>query len=194
MSFIRPLYDWTLRQAEKKEAEPILFAVSFAESSVFPIPPDALLIPMAVAKPERAYRQAFICTLGSVLGGLLGYAIGYFLFATVGQWIVDTYHLEAAFKKFHDGFQEWGAWIILAKGLTPIPYKLVTIASGVAHFPLLAFFVCSVITRGARFFFVAWLIRRFGAPIKDFIEKYLTWVTLGFLALIILGFWLVLGH
>ncbi len=192
MRLIRSAYDWALRQSEKRSARWILFFVAFAESSVFPLPPDALLLPMCLARREQALRLAAICTLGSVLGGLLGYAIGALLFETVGQWVVDTYHLQAGFEKFQQGFNEWGVWIILAKGLTPIPYKLVTIASGVAHFPLLPFILASIATRGLRFFIVAALIMKFGAPIQVFVEKYLTWVALGLLAMIVFGFWLVL--
>ncbi|MGB4100742.1 MAG: VTT domain-containing protein [Alphaproteobacteria bacterium] len=192
MKLIRSAYDWALRQSEKARARWILFAVAFAESSVFPLPPDALLLPMCIARRDQALRLAAICTLGSVLGGLLGYAIGALLFETVGQWVVDTYRMQEAFDRFHQGFNEWGVWIILAKGLTPIPYKLVTIASGVAHFPLLPFVLASIVTRGLRFFIVAALVMKFGAPIQVFIEKYLTWVALGFLVLIMFGFWLVL--
>jgi membrane protein YqaA with SNARE-associated domain len=189
----RAIYDWTLRQAQKRHAASILFGVSFAEASFFPLPPDILLLPMAIAKRDRAFWLAFVCTLGSVLGGLLGYAIGVFAMATIGQWIVDTYHLQEAFHHFEEQFQKWGVWVILAKGLTPIPFKLVTIASGVAHLNLLAFVLSCAATRALRFYLVAALVYKFGAPIQNFIEKYLTWVSLGVLAIIIFGFWLVLG-
>lgn len=192
MQIIRKIYDWTLRQARTPYAEWTLFGVSFAESSFFPLPPDVMLLPMCIADRAKALRFAAVCTIASVLGGLLGYAIGALLFETAGKWIIETYHLQSAFDKFHEGFNEWGVWIILAKGLTPIPYKLVTIASGVAHFPLLPFVLASIVTRGARFFLVAWLVMKFGAPIQTFVEKYLNWVALGVLALIVLGFWLVL--
>lgn len=192
MQIIRKIYDWTLRQARTPYAEWTLFGVSFAESSFFPLPPDVMLLPMCIADRAKALRFAAVCTIASVLGGLLGYAIGALLYETAGKWIIETYHLQSAFDKFHDGFTEWGVWIILAKGLTPIPYKLVTIASGVAHFPLLPFVLASIVTRGARFFLVAWLVMKFGAPIQTFVEKYLNWVALGVLALIVLGFWLVL--
>lgn len=192
MSPIRSVYDWTLRQSGKPHAQWILFAVAFAESSFFPIPPDALLLPMCIAQRSKALRLAAICTIGSVLGGLLGYAIGALLYDTLGQWIIETYHLQAAFERFHQGFNEWGVWIILAKGLTPIPYKLVTIASGVAHFPLIPFVLASMATRGLRFFIVAVLVMKFGAPIQVFVEKHLTWVALGLLGLIVFGFCLVL--
>ena len=189
---IRSLYDWVLRQAEKPYAEGILFLMAMAEASVFPLPPDILLLPMAIAKRDKALRFAAICTAGSVLGGLVGYGIGALAMATLGQWIVDTYHLQNAFQTFHDQFNKWGVWIIIAKGLTPIPFKLVTIASGVAGLNLGAFVLAAAITRGARFFLIAVLVRKFGEPIKVFVEKYLTWITLGVLVPIIGGFWFVL--
>ena len=192
MSPFRSLYDWTHRQAEGPYAALVLFAVAFAESSFFPIPPDVLLLPLALADRERAYRFALICTVGSVLGALLGYAIGSLLYESVGQWIIHTYHMQDAFQRFHDQFNKWGVWIILGKGLTPIPFKLVTIASGVARLPLVPFVLACIATRGVRFFVVAWLLRRFGEPIRAFVEKYLTWVALGLLLVIVLGFWVVL--
>ncbi len=192
MSPIRSIYDWALRQAEGPYAAFVLFAVAFAESSFFPLPPDVLLLPMALACREKAWRYAAICTLGSVVGGLLGYAIGAWFYATLGQWIIETYHLQAAFDRFHEEFNKWGVAIILAKGLTPIPFKLVTIASGVAALPLVPFVLASIVTRALRFYIVAGLVHHFGEPIRTFVEKYLTWVALGVLALIVFGFWLVL--
>ena len=189
---LRKTYDWAMGAAARPGAERTLAVVSFTESSFFPIPPDAFLIPMVLARPDRAWRLATICTVASVLGGLLGYAIGALLFDTLGQWLMQTYHLEAGFEKFKAGFDEWGVWIILAKGLTPIPYKLVTIASGWAHFNLFLFIAASVLTRGLRFFLVALLLRLFGPPIRTFIEKRLTLVMLGFLAIIVIGFVIVL--
>ena len=185
---LRKTYDWAMRSAEKPSAERTLAAVAFAESSFFPIPPDALLIPMVLARPDKAWRLAFVCTVASVLGGLAGYAIGALLFDTIGQWLMRAYHLEAAFENFRAGFDEWGVWIILAKGLTPIPYKLVTIASGWAHFSLALFIAASVVTRGARFFLIALLLRLYGPPIRTFIEKRLTLVTTVFVVLLIGGF------
>jgi membrane protein YqaA with SNARE-associated domain len=192
MSPIRATYDWALRQAEGPWAAWVLFLVAFAESSFFPLPPDILLLPMALAAPSKAFRYAAVCTLASVIGGFLGYAIGALLYDTLGQWIIATYHLDAAFQSFHDGFNKWGVWIILGKGLTPIPFKLVTIASGVAHLNLWSFGLAALGTRALRFFIVAALVRAFGEPIRVFVEKYLTWVALGLLAIIVLGFWLVL--
>jgi membrane protein YqaA with SNARE-associated domain len=192
MSPIRSLYDWTHRQAEGPYASWVLFAVAFAESSFFPIPPDVLLLPLALADREKAYRFALICTVGSVLGALLGYAIGALLYESVGQWIINTYHMQDAFQRFHDQFNEWGVWIILGKGLTPIPFKLVTISSGVAQLSFVPFVLACIVTRGVRFYLVAWLLRRFGEPIREFVEKYLTWVALGLLVVIVFGFWVVL--
>jgi membrane protein YqaA with SNARE-associated domain len=187
----RKLYDWVLHQAEKPYAEWILFAMALAEASFFPIPPDILLLPMTIAARDKAWRFAAICTLGSVIGGLVGYGIGAVAMATLGQWLVDTYHLQDAFQNFHDKFKQYGVWVILAKGLTPIPFKIVTIASGVAGLNLVAFTLACIVTRGARFFLTAALVRKFGEPIRVFIEKYLTWVMLTILLAIIAGFWLM---
>lgn len=190
---IRQCYDWVLRQAEKTYAAWILFGIAMAEASVFPLPPDVLLLPMVVARRDKAWKLAAVCTLGSVVGGLIGYGIGVFAMATIGQWIIDTYHLQHAFESFQAGFNKWGVWIILAKGLTPIPFKLVTIASGIARLNLVAFVLAAASTRALRFFLIAGLVRKFGQPIQTFIEKYLTWVALGVLAAIVFGFWIVLG-
>ncbi len=192
MSPFRPLYDWALRQAERPGAPYVLFGVAFAESSFFPLPPDILLLPMALAQRTKAWLYATICTAGSVLGGLGGYALGALFYATLGRWIIDTYGLQEGFERFSHGFQEWGVVLILIKGLTPIPFKLVTIASGVAHLDLVPFVAASFLTRGARFFLVAALVRWLGEPVRTFVEKYLTWVGLGLLALIVGGFWIAL--
>jgi len=154
-----------------------LFGVAFAESSVFPIPPDAMLIPMCLARPDRAWRYAAICTLASVLGGILGYVIGYWLFDAIAAPILAAYGHADALAKFQGWFDAWGLWVILIKGFTPIPYKLVTIASGAAHFSFAVFIVASVATRGARFFLLAGLLRAYGPPIRAFIETRLTLVT-----------------
>jgi membrane protein YqaA with SNARE-associated domain len=192
MQILRPLYNWTLRQAEKPYATALLMLVAFMEPCLFPMPPDLLLIPIALADRPRALRAAAFATLGSVLGAIVGYSIGALFMKTVGNMIVSTYHLESAFQHFHHAFHQWGVWIILGKGLTPIPFILVTIASGVAQLNLAVFIVSCAITRGARFFFEAWLIRRFGTPVQHFIERHLTWVALAVLAAILFGFWIVL--
>ncbi len=189
--WLRRLYDWTLSLSASPRAPQALAAVSFAESSFFPIPPDAVLVPMCIARPERAWFYAAVCTVASVLGGLLGYAIGALLFESVGQWIISLYGYGERMEAFRQGFAEWGLWIILIKGLTPIPYKIVTIACGFAGFDLVVFVLASLVTRAARFFLVAALIRQFGAPIKDFIEKRLNAVAFGLLAVIVGGFVLV---
>ena len=185
---LRRLYDWTMRLAAGPHATKALAAVAFLESSIFPIPPDAMLVPMVLARPQQAWRFALIATAASVVGGLFGYAIGYFMFETLGQWIIQFYGLGARFDEFQRTWNEWGLWIILIKGLTPIPYKIVTIASGLAQFNLGIFILASLVTRGARFFLVAALLRVFGAPIRTFIEQRLTLVTTSFAALVVLGF------
>jgi len=185
---IERTYRWVLGVAGRPNAERALAAISFAESSFFPIPPDAVLIPMVLARKDKAWRFAFICTVSSVLGGIVGYAIGAFLFDTVGQWLIKLYGLEDKAIEFKHLYDDWGLWVILIKGLTPIPYKLVTIVSGIAHFNLAVFIGASVITRGIRFFVVAALLRKYGQPIQDFIEKRLTLVALIFLGFIIGGY------
>ncbi|WP_245184109.1 YqaA family protein [Haematospirillum sp. 15-248] len=169
---IRRLYDWTLRVAEGPRAIPILGLVSFAEASFFPVPPDPILMAVALSRPDRAIRAALWCTLMSVLGGLFGYAIGAGLYELVGRPIIEAYRLQDAFAVFRDGFAEWGAWIIVAKGLTPIPFKLVTIAGGVAQMNLPAFVLACALTRGARFLFVAWLFRMYGARARTVIDTH----------------------
>lgn len=185
---IRSLYDWVIRLAQHRHAIPAMGAVSFMESSFFPIPPDVMLVPMVLANREKAFQIALVCTVCSVLGGLLGYAIGYYFFETIGEWVVRTYGLQSGLAAFRAGFDEYGTWIILIKGLTPIPYKLVTIASGAAHFDLFTFMWASILTRGARFFLVAALLWKFGEPIRTFIEKRLTLITWLFLIALIGGF------
>ena len=162
--------------------------VAFAESSFFPIPPDVMLIPMVLANRAKAFRIALVCTVCSVLGGLLGYAIGFYFFETIGAWLVKTYGLQSGLESFRHGFAEYGTWIILIKGLTPIPYKLVTIASGAAHFDLFTFVWASIVTRGLRFFLLAALLWKFGEPIRHFIEERLTLITSAFVVALVGGF------
>jgi membrane protein YqaA with SNARE-associated domain len=185
---LRALYDRVLALAAHPRAPAWLAVVSFAESSVFPIPPDAMLIPMCLARPDRAWRYAAICTIASVLGGIAGYAIGYWLFEAVAEPVLRAYGYADALLRFEDWYTRWGALVILIKGLTPIPYKVVTIASGAAKFDFGVFMAASIVTRGARFFLLALLLRRFGPPIRDFIERRLTLVTTGAAAAILLGF------
>jgi membrane protein YqaA with SNARE-associated domain len=174
---LRRMYDKTLRLAASPNAPWWLAAVSFIESSVFPIPPDAVLIPMVLARPDRAWRLALICTLSSVAGGALGYLIGYAVFDQLARPVIDFYGYSQKFIAFQDLYARWGLWVILIKGLTPIPYKIVTIASGAAHFNFGVFMAASLATRGVRFFLVAGLLKAFGPPIRDFIERRLTLVT-----------------
>ncbi len=185
---IRSTYDKIIALSAHPQAEPILATVAFVESSFFPIPPDAMLIPMVLARPERAWRIAVFCTIASVIGGMLGYAIGYYAYESFGKALISFYGLSHGFDEFRAGYQHWGLLIILFKGLTPIPYKLVTIASGLAGYDFWTFVAASIATRGARFFLEAALLRRYGPTIRPFIEKHLTWVTTGFLAILIGGF------
>jgi len=185
---IRRLYDWTMSLAARPKALHALAGVSFTESSFFPVPPDVLLIPMVLARPERAWLIASVCTAASVLGGILGYAIGYYLFTTIGQAVIDFYGLQETALKFHDWYRDFGLYVILIKGLLPIPYKIVTIMSGAASFDIWVFIAASVVTRGFRFFLWAGLLRKYGEPIRQFIEKRLTLLFFLFAALLIGGF------
>ncbi|MFZ1071776.1 MAG: YqaA family protein [Methyloceanibacter sp.] len=171
-----------------KHALTALAAVSFAESSFFPIPPDVVLVPMALANPQKARLYALVCTIASVLGGMLGYAIGALLYDTLGHWLISAYGYGQGIDAFREAYAKWGAWVILIKGLTPIPFKIVTIASGFAGYNFFMFVVLSFITRGARFFLEAELLRIYGEPIRGFIEKRLTLVTTGFVAAVVGGF------
>jgi membrane protein YqaA with SNARE-associated domain len=182
------LYSRTLALAASRHAMWALAAVSFAESSFFPLPPDVLLIPMILARPRRAWLIAAVCTLASVLGGLVGYAIGYFLFDAVGRPVLEFYHAMDKYEALKAAFAQWGAWIIILKGLTPIPFKLVTIASGVAQFDLVAFVLASLVSRSLRFFLLAALLWRFGDSVREFIERRLMLVTSAFAAALVGGF------
>nr|WP_246399790.1 YqaA family protein [Amaricoccus macauensis] len=168
-----------------------LAAVSFIESSVFPIPPDALLIPMIIADRSRAWRLALICTVASVLGGFLGYAIGYYAFSAIGEPLLRFYGISEQYLHLEQLYAKYGAWLIIIKGATPIPFKLVTIASGAFHFPLLIFAVSAMISRGIRFFLIAGLLWKYGEPIRDFIERRLGLVFSIAVALLVGGFLLV---
>jgi len=185
---LRRTYNWILSFANHPYAIWILAAVSFAESSFFPIPPDPLYIAMLIARRDKTWQLATICTVSSVVGGWLGYAIGYGLYETIGEFILQTYGLQATFDKFQHSFNEWGFWIVALKGLTPIPYKVVTIACGVTGLDFTSFTIASIIARGFRFFLLAALFWYFGPPIKGYIEKNLTLVTLMALATLLGGF------
>ena len=183
---LRRLYDWTLSLAARPSAPYALGTVSFAESSFFPVPPDVMLVPMALARPDRALFYAVVCTLTSVAGGLLGYAIGALLYESVGAWLFRVYGLTEGAEAFRAAYAEYGHWIILLKGLTPIPYKLVTITSGFAGYDLFWFLLLSLITRGARFFLLAALLGRFGPFIKGVLDRHLN-AALALLVVAIVG-------
>lgn len=185
---LRRIYDWCIEAAHKPYALWIMGAVSFAESSFFPIPPDVMLVPMALARPQRAWLYATVCTVTSVAGGVVGYLIGLLLYDSVGQWLIQLYGYGDKVETFREGYAQYGAWIILLKGLTPIPYKLVTITSGFAGYNIWLFILFSIIARGGRFFIVAILLNRYGEWIRERIERHLgLWVTLAAI-LLVLGF------
>jgi membrane protein YqaA with SNARE-associated domain len=188
---IRKLYDWTLSLAGHPRALWALAVIAFVESSFFPIPPDVLMIPMIIAAPTRAFRIAAVATVASVLGGLFGYAIGALLFETVGQPILDFYGKTDAFDSFATRYNDWGAWAVLIAGVTPFPFKVITIASGATGLSLPVFILSAVLARALRFFAVAALLWKFGPPIRDFIEKRLGLMFVIFCVLLIGGFYLV---
>jgi membrane protein YqaA with SNARE-associated domain len=188
---IRRLYDWTMAQAESRNALWVLAAVSFIEASVFPIPPDVLMIPMVLAAPRRAWLIAAVATLASVLGGLFGYAIGYFFFETLGQPILEALGKADMIETFNARFNGVGFWAVLIAGLTPFPFKVITIMSGWTAMPIFTFVTTAIIARALRFFIVAGLLRAFGTPIRDFIERYLGLVFTAFVVLLIGGFLLL---
>ena len=185
---MRRTYDWMMRMAGHPKAPHALFWVSFIESSVFPIPPDIMLIPMILANRAKAWLYATICTVGSVLGGIAGYAIGYYLLEYLGRPIINFYGLGQKFQESAALFNEWGVWILIAKGWTPFPYKVLTIASGAFHMALVPFILASIVARAMRFYLVAALLYWFGEPIRDFIETRLTLVTTAFVVLLVGGF------
>lgn len=187
-AMLKRMYDWCIDAAHKPYALWIMGIVSFAESSFFPVPPDVMLVPMSLARPQRAWLYAAVCTVTSVLGGVVGYLIGALLFDSVGHWLIQVYGLGDKVDAFRASYAEWGAVIILLKGLTPIPYKLVTITSGFAGYNIILFILCSIVARGGRFFVVAILLNRYGDWIRVRIERHLgLWVTLGAIVLV-LGF------
>lgn len=187
-AMMRRMYDWTMRQAASERAPAALGIISFIESSFFPIPPDIMLVPMVIANRAKAWWYASIATVSSVLGGAFGYFIGSTLFETIGKPILDFYGKGQSLDTFSQWFNEWGVWIILAKGMTPFPYKVLTITAGVAHMPFMEFMLASVVARAMRFYLVAGLLYFFGEPIRDFIERRLTLVLTVSLILIIAGF------
>lgn len=186
---IRSLYDWTLRMADHRHALWVLACVSFIESSVFPIPPDVLMIPMILARPSRAWLIAGIALVSSVLGGMLGYTIGAFAYQEIGQPILAALGKGEAMEAFSTRFNDFGFWAVLTAGVTPFPYKVITIMSGWTAMPLGTFIATSILARGIRFFLVAALLWKFGGPVRDFIERRLGLMTILFVLLLFGGFY-----
>lgn len=191
MKLIKKLYDWVLHWAETPYAVPALFLLAFAESSFFPVPPDVLLITLAISIPKKAFKFALICMIGSVIGGVLGYGIGLYGYETVGKPIVDFYHGQEVMELIKTKYDQHGFFGILIAAITPIPYKVFTIASGVFKFDFWLFTLASIIGRSTRFFIVAALIWKFGSPIRNFIEKYFNLLSILFMILLIGGFLLI---
>jgi len=185
---IRGLYDWTLSLAQSRHALWALAIIAFVESSVFPIPPDILMIPMILAAPSRAWLIAGVALVASVLGGMLGYYIGYGLFESVGRPVLEFYGKDAYFAEFSARYNEWGAWAVLIAGVTPFPYKVITILSGTTQLSLPVFIAASIIARGLRFFVLAALLWKFGDPIRDFIERRLGLMFTLFVVILLGGF------
>lgn len=185
---LRRLYAWTLDQAERPGALWVLAGVSFVESSVFPIPPDVLLIPMVLAARQRAWVIAAVCTLSSVLGGLAGYAVGLWLWDSLGAPLMAFYGYGDKVEAFQAWYHAWGAWIVAGAGLTPFPFKVVTIASGAVALSLPVFLIAALLSRGARFFLVAGLLWRFGPPLRGVLERRLGLITALFFLLLLGGF------
>jgi len=188
---IRRFYDWTVSMAQSPYALWALAFVAFLESSVFPIPPDLLMIPMILARPSRAFLIATVCLVSSVLGGMLGYWIGYGLFESVGRPVLEFYGKDAYFEEFRANYNAWGAWAVLIAGVTPFPYKVITILSGTTALSLPVFIAASIVARGLRFFIVAALLWKFGTPIRDFIERRLGLMFTLFVVILLGGFLLV---
>ncbi|MEX2298399.1 MAG: YqaA family protein [Dongiaceae bacterium] len=185
---LRRLYDWTMRLAARHDAMWVLAFVAFIESSIFPVPPDLLIVPMVLAARARAFHVASVATIASVAGGLVGYGIGALLYETLGLPIIDFYGVRPEFAAFRESYGEWGWWIVAGASFTPFPYKVITIASGVAELDLWTFISASIVSRGARFFLTAWLLWRYGAPIRGFVEKNLPWLAGLFFALLVGSF------
>lgn len=202
INFIRKLYDWVLGWAEKPSAQLALFLLAFAESSFFPVPPDVLLIPLVLGFRKKWFRLALVVTLGSVLGGSFGYLIGHYLWwagpqvpSSLAEFFFNNIpgFSRDVFFQMQGKYFEYGFWIVFTAGFTPIPYKIFTISSGAFNLDFITFMIASVISRGARFFIVAFLIHLFGEPIKKFIDKYFNWLALLFTILLIGGFLIIKG-
>lgn len=187
-NLIHQTYDLMLKWSASPHAMFWLFLVAFAESSFFPIPPDIMLIPMILATPGKAWKIAGVATLASLIGGYFGYAIGIFAFDKIAEPILEFYNALDKFHTFENYYHQYGAWIVFGAGITPFPYKIITIASGVVHLDLIVFTIASILARGLRFFVVAWLLKKYGEPMKYFIDKHLGKLSVLFLILLIAGF------
>ncbi|MFP6711032.1 MAG: VTT domain-containing protein [Rhodospirillales bacterium] len=188
---LRRLYDWTLSLAAHKHALLALALIALIESSIFPIPPDILIIPMVLAARDRAWVIAGVCTVASVIGGVFGYGIGFFLFEQIGKPVLEFYHYAAKFGEFQETYNDWGAWAVFFAGITPFPYKVITILSGVTGLNMPVFIIASILARGLRFFIVAALLWKFGDPIRAFIERRLGLLFILFCVMLVGGFVLV---
>lgn len=186
--FVRKIYDSVFHLSKENGAIYWLFAVAFIESSFFPIPPDVMLIPMILAAPKKAWSIAGVATAGSVIGAYLGYAIGFYFFQLIAKPLLNFYDCLEKFNSFKDLYNQYGAWVVFGAGITPFPYKIITIASGVVHMNLIVFTIASIIARGMRFYLVAWLLKKYGETMREFIEKNLGWLSILFLLLLIGGF------
>ena len=189
MNLLRKLYDWTLEKSKDPKAPWFLAIISFSESSFFPIPPDIILIPMVVAKRAKAWFFAFICTISSVLGGVAGYLIGYFFYLTIGEFIIELYSYQSEYSDFQSKYEgEIWLWFVFFAGLTPFPFKIITIASGALKINMISFIAIALVSRGLRFYLVATLLKFFGNYIKEYIDKYFNLFTFVFFILLIGGF------
>ncbi len=191
MRFFRKLYDWVLHWANTPYGVPVLFIIAFTESSFFPIPPDVLLIALSLSLPKKAFRYAAVCTAGSVFGGMFGYFIGLEFIDTFGMRILTLYGATEKYEYIRSLYMKYDAWAVGIAGFTPIPYKVFTIAAGAFKIDFLVFVLASIAGRAGRFFLVAFLIYRFGPPIKGFIDRYFNLLTIAFFVLLICGFLLI---
>ena len=189
MNLLRKLYDWTLEKSKDPKAPWFLAIISFSESSFFPIPPDIILIPMVIAKRAKAWFFAFICTISSVLGGVAGYLIGYFFYLTIGEFIIELYSYQSEYSDFQSKYEgDIWLWFVFFAGLTPFPFKIITIASGALKINMISFIAIALVSRGLRFYLVATLLKFFGNYIKEYIDKYFNLFTFVFFILLIGGF------
>ncbi|HYH19329.1 MAG TPA: YqaA family protein [Azospirillum sp.] len=184
---LRPLYNWILKRAARRDAVWWMAGVSFAESSFFPLPPDVMLVPMCLADPKKLWWYTNVCAVASLIGGFFGYAIGFYFFDTVGRWIFDLYDLWDAYHRFQESFNSIGPWLLILKGVTPIPYKLLAITAGIAKMDIVIFALCSLVARFSRFYLIAILLHFYGPQVQQIIEKRLMLVTTVLLVVVIGG-------